>query len=247
MDETMCESNKTERKSKKKIDLDMPGLFLGDIVEEAAIIRQRQNTNASSRSGYAADCEDAENIFVNKSPGYRNNGKVKRGRCPIIPPHSHSKRRKKEQSMVKIPIEDGSWIQRIYRGTPFSLASIAKNTAQQDDFSFIPRELSDDTVERLDRLKSRSFHKFSSQQGRGGRRLVPFMVNERQTILPFESQDFPWDAPTSSDSSDTNSDGADEEQEEANLLKIVSDMLAESQENQARYRSYSQGDSLKLE
>ena len=216
--------------------LDMPTQFEGDKIRESVVINQSID-DKNNPSGYAADSEDETENTLYKSHDCRS-GKTKSYGQFVSSP---SKKRRKESRAF--PIEDTSWIQRLYRGTPFSRTSIARKTAQ-DDFSFMPREPVDDAAYDggMARFVSPSYESISNNMFVCQRQRFPYMVNGRQSILPFDHQD-PFEAPSSSDSfSDGNSDVADEDeqQQEANLLKTVSDMLVESKEIQARYRSYSQ-------
>ena len=223
-----CASTMQRETKEKESTMTMAGQPQSDSDEDSATVLRGNVDNC--RSGYMADLEDADNTY-DRLREFRS-GKLNVGRIISRP----SKRRRKESLVV--PIEDCSWIQRIYRGTPSSLTFIAKNTAQ-DDFSFMPCESSGDTVEGVDRFVTPSFN---TKRSSPKRHRLPLMVNEFQPITPFASQDSWESSSTCSDSSDTNSDSADEDQDAANLLKTLSDMLAESQENQARYRSYSQGE-----
>ena len=172
----------------------MPTQFEGDKIRESVVINQSID-DKNNPSGYAADSEDETENTLYKSHDCRS-GKTKSYGQFVSSP---SKKRRKE-SMV-FPIEDTTWIQRLYRGTPFSRTSIARKTAQ-DDFSFMPREPVDDQAfdSGIARFGSPSYKSIGNNRFVSQRQRLPYMVNGRQSILPFDHQD-PFEEPSSSDSS----------------------------------------------
>lgn len=209
-----------------------------------------QETQASFSSGYQADSENLLRIPRSTVLLHRDQESALKPSTGRTPKTHHKgqesapiRRRKCRRPLhkSKVPVckpVDCSWIQRIYSSTPYSASAIEKIITTADD---VPSLIDPADTKEETRRQSTMRHDRHMKEGLYCP-LVACLGPSPDDRPPTTTDIFDFSSPPSYDEDSCESDAEEAERQEKEvsaLTNVVSTLLRESHEEQARYRSYS--------
>jgi hypothetical protein len=209
-----------------------------------------QETQVSFSSGYQADSENLPRISRSTVLLQRDQESTLKPATGKTPKTHHKgqesapvRRRKCRRPLHKsnVPVckpVDCSWIQRIYSSTPYSASAVEKIIATAD---YVPSLIDPADTKEETRRQSTLRHDRHMNEGLYCP-LVACLGPGPDGIAPTTRDIFDGSFSPSDDANSCESDAEEAERQEREvsaLTNVVSTLLRESHEEQARYRSYS--------